>query len=100
MLFNERRENLFKENIPAFKVQGKSQFFRFAEKSGDNHPKNYVTFSLVLRKCTFGVICTKMLQIQRKTCFKVNNFFFYRSLKKRNVLYIIILPEGGGGILF
>jgi hypothetical protein len=23
-LFNERRENLFKENIPAFSVQGKS----------------------------------------------------------------------------
>jgi hypothetical protein len=24
MLFNERRENLFKENIPVFSVQGKS----------------------------------------------------------------------------
>jgi hypothetical protein len=24
-LFNERRENLFKENIPAFSVQGKSR---------------------------------------------------------------------------
>jgi hypothetical protein len=45
---------------------------------------NYVTCSLVLWKYTFGVICTKMLQIQRKICFKVrvnNFFFFYRSLK-------------------
>jgi hypothetical protein len=50
---------------------------------------NYATCSLVLRKYTFGVICTKMIQIQRKICFKVNNFFFYRSLKKRNVVYII-----------
>jgi hypothetical protein len=24
-LFNERRENLFKENIPAFSIQGKSR---------------------------------------------------------------------------
>jgi hypothetical protein len=38
-LFNERRENLFKENIPAFSVQGKSQCL--PEKSGDNHPKHF-----------------------------------------------------------
>jgi hypothetical protein len=30
---------------------------------------NYVTCSLVLRKYRFGVICTKMLQIQRKMCY-------------------------------
>jgi hypothetical protein len=29
---------------------------------------NYVTCSLVLWKYRFGVICTKMLQIQRKIC--------------------------------
>jgi uncharacterized protein (DUF736 family) len=41
-LFNERRENIFKENIPAFSVQEKiAQCFRFAEKSGDNHPKHF-----------------------------------------------------------
>jgi hypothetical protein len=27
------------------------------------------------RKYKLGVICTNMLQIQRKICFKVNNFF-------------------------
>jgi hypothetical protein len=36
---------------------------------------NYVTCSLVLWNYTFGVICTKMLQIQKEICFKVNNFF-------------------------
>jgi hypothetical protein len=33
---------IFKENIPAFTVQGKSRkYFHFAEKSGDNHPKHF-----------------------------------------------------------
>jgi hypothetical protein len=33
---------VFKENIPAFSVQGKiAQYFRFAEKSGDNHPTHF-----------------------------------------------------------
>jgi hypothetical protein len=36
---------------------------------------NYVTCSLVLWNYTFGVICTKMLQIQKEICFKVNHFF-------------------------
>jgi hypothetical protein len=40
-------------------------------------------FSLLSLKSIF-----KMLQIQRKICFKVNNFF-YRNLKKGNVVYII-----------
>jgi hypothetical protein len=32
----------FKENIPAFSVQGKSRSISvFAEKSGDNHPKHF-----------------------------------------------------------
>ena len=38
-------------------------------------------------KYKLGVICTKMLQIQRKICFKVN-IFFYRSLKKGNVVHV------------
>ena len=49
------------------------------------HKVNYVTCSVVW---TYKVICTKILQIQRKICFKVNNFF-HRSLKKGNVVYII-----------
>ena len=95
-LFNERRENLFKENIPASNVQGKSSSVSVSQtkiwwQSSKAFQKvNYVTCSLVLWKYTFGVICTKMLQIQKKICFKVNNFF-YASLKKRNVVYIIFL---------
>ena len=70
-----------------FQCTGKiAQYFRFAEKSGDNHPK-YLTYSVVW-KYKLGVICTNMLQIPRKICFKVNNFF-YRSLKKGNFVYII-----------
>jgi hypothetical protein len=41
-LFNGRRENLFKENISAFSVQGKSRSVSvFSEKSGNNHPKHF-----------------------------------------------------------
>jgi hypothetical protein len=40
--FNERRENLFKENIPAFNVQEKSRRFSVSQKKiGDNHPKHF-----------------------------------------------------------
>jgi hypothetical protein len=35
---------------------------------------NYATCSVVW-KYRFGVICTKMFQIQRKICFNVNNIF-------------------------
>ena len=94
--FNERRENLFKENIPAFSVQEKScsQFpFRtkiWWQSSRTFQKVNYVTCSLVLWKYTFRVICAKMLQIRRKIYFKVNTFF-YRSLKKRlkKILYLM-----------
>jgi hypothetical protein len=41
-----------------------------------------VNYVLVLLKYIFWVICAKMLQIQRKICFKVNTFF-HRSLKKK-----------------
>jgi hypothetical protein len=41
-LLNERRENLFIENIPAFNVQGKSRRFSVSQKKfGDNHPKHF-----------------------------------------------------------
>jgi hypothetical protein len=41
-LFNERRENLFKEHIPAFNVQGKSRRFSVSQKKiDDNHPKHF-----------------------------------------------------------
>ena len=86
-LFNERRENIKKKNIPAFSVQGKSRSVSVLQKKWWQSSKtfqkvNYVTCSLVLWNYTFGVICTKMLQIQKEICFKVNNFF-YRSLKKK-----------------
>ena len=40
-LFNERRANLFKDNIPAFSVQEQSQCVRLTETSGDNDPKHF-----------------------------------------------------------
>jgi hypothetical protein len=41
-LFNERRENLFKENIHAFNVQGKSSSVFVSQKKSDgNHPKHF-----------------------------------------------------------
>jgi hypothetical protein len=41
-LFNERRENIFKENIPAFNIQGKSSSVFLPQKnSGNNHPKHF-----------------------------------------------------------
>ena len=40
-LFNERRANLFKDNIPTFSVQEQSQCVRLAETSGDNDPKHF-----------------------------------------------------------
>jgi hypothetical protein len=41
-LYNERRENLFKENIPAFNVPGKSRRFSVSQKTfGDNNPKHF-----------------------------------------------------------
>jgi hypothetical protein len=41
-LFNERREHLFKENIPAFNVQGKSSSVSVSQKkSVANHPKHF-----------------------------------------------------------
>jgi hypothetical protein len=41
-LFNERREKKFKENIPAFNVQGLSRCFSVSQKKiGDNHPKHF-----------------------------------------------------------
>jgi hypothetical protein len=52
---------------------------------------NYVTCSVVW-KYKLGGICTKKLQIQRKICFKVNNFF-YRSFKKGNVVSIIFFIQ-------
>jgi hypothetical protein len=42
MLFNERRDNIFKEDIPAFNVQGKPRSVSVSQKkSGDNHPKHF-----------------------------------------------------------
>jgi hypothetical protein len=46
-LFNERREKKFKENIPAFNVQGKSPRFSVSQKKiGDNHPKHFIKLSM------------------------------------------------------
>jgi hypothetical protein len=37
-----RRENLFKKKYSRFQCTRKiAQYFRFAEKSGDNHPKHF-----------------------------------------------------------
>jgi hypothetical protein len=44
MLFNERRENLLKKIYSRFQCTRKIaqyMYFRFAEKSGDNHPKHF-----------------------------------------------------------
>jgi hypothetical protein len=41
-IFDERRENLLKANIPAFNVQGKSSSVSVSQKtSGDKHPKHF-----------------------------------------------------------
>jgi hypothetical protein len=77
------RENIFKENIPVFSVQGNRAVFPFSRKIWWQSSKTFqkVNYVLVLWKYTFGVICANNLQIQRKICFKVNTFF-HRSLKK------------------
>ena len=91
-LFNERRENLFKENFHVFSVQGNRAVFPFSRKIWWQSFKAFqkVNYVLVLWKYTIRVICAKMLQIQRKICFKVNTFF-YRSLKKnkKKILYLM-----------
>ena len=91
-LFNERRENLFKEDIHVFSVQGNRAMFPFSRKIWWQSFKAFqkVNYVLVLWKYTFRVICAKMLQIRRKIYFKVNTFF-YRSLKKRlkKILYLM-----------
>jgi hypothetical protein len=68
---------LFKENIPAFSVQGKLRSISVLQKnlqSSKTFQKLCNMFSgmkIQIRViCT--IICTKMLQIQRKICFKVN----------------------------
>jgi hypothetical protein len=73
-----RRQGKIYLNIPAFSVLGKSRSISVLQKylatMIQNISESYVTCSVVWKN-KLGVICTKMLQIQRKICFKVNNFF-------------------------
>ena len=85
-LFNERRENLFKENITAFSVQGKSRTVSVLQKNRDNHPKHFRTLIMVLTNIMkihiWSHLYLKMLQLQRK-------ILFYRSFKKNENKYCI-----------